>query len=332
MTAHAAPAAAAEKLGVGNPGQSSFYTLVSAGSFVNLSVFSGSGPAVGPDLVADLSGLESGVSVTADGSGCFDVNEIIYCDKIDRLRIGAGASAGPGPAGRITLRNRESSATIPVDVLTSAGATLASSDVTVSGAVGDVVTVPISVRNQGPNTIPVGGIASFYFERNTQLVSIDGCAPGPQRCIREKFLAGTSIDVTLKLRITACGTPNASGVLSLRGVTDTKFAPGQFKVNVTGCGGGGDGQGAKPAATAVPTSTPSAEPSATSSAPLSASPSSASSSALAQPDMAPASARKGFLAWALILLVIALVIAGVAYGTRKFWAPGRSAEPPTPSL
>ncbi len=319
------PAAADDSLGVANVGQSSYYALIGQGSGLNVTVFSGSGPAHGPGLQADLSALASGVTVSAEGTGCARSGSVIACDQIYQLILNAGQGSGPGQAGRITIRNATSSASITVDVMTSAQSTLAGSDVTVSAAIGDVVSVPISLRNEGPNTLYRGGIWGFAFEDNTQLVSIDGCQPGPERCLRDNFRAGTSIDITLHLRINACDIPGASGGYGLTSNPGAKFVAGRFKVKVTGCGhgsGGGTQGGQRPAGSAqataaasesaAPTSAPSAEPSITPSAAVTSGPISA------EPIVSAASGQRTSLLWPAILVTTACIVLGLlGYWRRK---------------
>lgn len=269
-----APASASGGLGVGNPGQGSFYALIKQGTGLNVTVFEGSGPASGPSLRVDLSGLAASISVTAEGQNCVRSGGAIDCDLLYRLRIDADAGTGPGQVGRITVRDTESSASITVDVLTDAKSKVVGSSITVNASIGDVVAVPLSVRNEGPNTLYRGGIVAFSFQENAELVSIDGCKPGPQECSRDYFRPGTSIDITLRLRITGCPHPRSYGGYGWFSNPGATWFPGQFRVKVAGCAGtttgtqggssGGSTQSERSAAASktVPTALPSGEQSA----------------------------------------------------------------------
>lgn len=305
--AWAAPAGADGSLGVGNPGQHSQYALVQRGQGLHVATFSGSGPALGPDLQVDLSAVDSRVAVTANGDSCTRSGSVIACDRVYDVVIAPGSTAGPGPSGHITIRNTTGTATISVDVLTSAQSTLASNDITVSGKIGDIVSVPLSVKNEGPNSFYRAGFSTLALPDDTRLVSVDGCShPTGFDCTRDYFTVGTSLRVTLHLRILGCGTPGDSGGAGLTSTPGAKFVYGRFKIKVAGCttttqtGGGGtqNGGGNSTIASASPTA-PAAVPSATALPQASDSPSEAVSAA---PSLVPTAAHQTRAASALPLI------------------------------
>ncbi|GIH02161.1 hypothetical protein Rhe02_02280 [Rhizocola hellebori] len=329
----AAPVSADNSLGVGNPGQSSIYVLVP--SAINVTTFSGSGPAVGPDLRLDLSGLSSAITVLPEGTGCDRSGQVVACSQLTQVRIEVAPGTGPGQAGKIVVRNESSSASITVDVLTGAQSTLVGDNVTVTGRIGDVVSIPLSVHNQGPNTLYRGGFNGFSYEDNTHLVSMDGCRPGPPECYRDNFRAGTSLDLTLHVRIDGCTLPGASGGYGLFGTPVGKFTMGRFKIKVTGCPGSGtSGGGTSGGSTqsnpvtatsvtpeAVPPASPTAEPSTT----VTASP---TDGALAAPLEPAATDRPLSSTWPLLATGAAIVLIGAGlFGALAYRRRSKPAAP-----
>ena len=135
-----------------------------------------------------------------------------------------------------------------------------------TASVGQVVTVPISVHNPGPDTLPTVALRSLGVLPGAQYVGGSSCTEngGTLSCERKYLAAGASYTVDIRLRVTGCPPNLFSGVQFSFYWADNGqshvITPQRATVGVAGCGPPAANGGAG----ADPTATPAPEPLATS--------------------------------------------------------------------
>ncbi len=170
------------------------------------------------------------------------------------VRIAPRSGAPPGPARqvRITVEQPEgidpnpgnNSYRMTLDVAT--GSTNVRVDVgEATGQIGETVSLPVTMRNRGPDTVEWMGIAQPPIHGGLELVGLDGCVAGvPETgslCTGPQWMrGGTTHTVDMRVKIHRCHDdpllmPNihtSNGIIE-RGSVGT--------INVVGCGGASGG-------------------------------------------------------------------------------------------
>jgi hypothetical protein len=176
------------------------------------------------------------------------------------LSLTARPGATPGPAGRVRVTGEQvdgvdpnpsnNVATFTVDIATGQGSSVRFDVGDLTGAVGQTVTVPITVTNQGPDSVQWAGAAYHGRIAGLDFVTMDGCATGhsqqppPGYCgAREWLPPGVSHRLGMVFTITACPDPGDPPTITTSVVGGDIVAGRTAAVRVTGCPGGGGGQG-----------------------------------------------------------------------------------------
>ncbi len=174
------------------------------------------------------------------------------------VRIRALDSAQIGFAGNLTVRSEvaTNTARIPVYVVSpGSGADMEITGPDVSGKVGDVVPVKMTLRNLGPNVMPEVGVQTPGLSDNLEFVSFAGCKAGSVSAIavpcklRGPLEAGSSVTVSFSIRIVRLKPLYSIDSYAGLSVMQTYFDPNQLnnmkpvKVNVAGASGPGANTG-----------------------------------------------------------------------------------------
>jgi hypothetical protein len=199
------------------------------------------------------------------GETCTELTSTRYrCERVWNGRGGAAffggvlvaprSGAPPGPAGRVQIdvelvdgidpNPGNNSYRMTLDVAT--GSTTVRVDVgEVTGQIGETVSLPVTMRNRGPDTVEWMGIAQPPLHGGLELVGLDGCVAGvPETgslCTGPQWMrGGTTHTVDMRVKIHRCHDdpllmPNIH-------TSNGTIERGSFgTINVVGCGGASGG-------------------------------------------------------------------------------------------
>ena len=338
MAGHASASEADLQASVGRPGSRYFYLFL--GDLANVYVES-TAPELGihPPLVIDTSGLSDRVALGPLPSECQSEGSRTVCQANSNnyafmLPVRAVAGAAPGRAGFIAIRvepsagsdpdSSNNSAKLDIDVVAPGSTTPVVAASTPTGRVGDVVTVPISVHNPGPNTLRSVTILDVSARPGVEYVATPGCAGSSPTvvCRQEMIYAGTTYTVSIRFKIVGCG-PNAAGTGGsytldwAEPFNSRRVLPRPLAINVVGCGQAGPANGTTTAS--VETTPSSAVSSAAPALPISPLPSrfNATTAPAATAVAGGTSGSRRFAAIAIGGAAMASVVAGLLLWRRR---------------
>jgi hypothetical protein len=211
----------------------------------------------------------SGETCTGSGSRYVCVRETARgrdgVEFFGGIRIAPRSGAPPGPVGQVRISVEQPDGIDPnpgnnsyrmtLDVAT--GSTAVRVDVgEVTGRIGETVSLPVTMRNLGPDTVEWMGISRTPLTGGLELVGIDGCVSGvPEAghiCSGPQWMrGGTTHRVEMRVKIHRChddpllmpGIHTSNGTIE-RGSFGTINVVGCSGTSGGGVSGGGTGTGA----------------------------------------------------------------------------------------
>jgi hypothetical protein len=180
-----------------------------------------------PPIIVDVSQASHDLTIDNASGWCTQIGTFTIRCRTDvnptvLLSLDAAAGATPGPAGYITFRldpppgldtnPANDSARLNIDIQATTPTRPSASSPTVTGTVGQVVTVPVTVTNPGPSTLSSIRLVGIQPKPGAQYVASPGCSKGGTNsydCMHSWMVAGTSFVQQVNFRITGCGQTGA---------------------------------------------------------------------------------------------------------------------------
>jgi len=180
-----------------------------------------------PPIIVDVSQASHDLTIDNSNGVCTQTGTFTIRCRTDinpnlLFSVEAAAGATPGPAGYLTFRldpppgldtnSANDSARLNIDIQASTPTRPTVSSPTITGTIGQVVTVPVTVTNPGPSTLSSIRLVGIQPKPGAQYVASPGCSKGGTNsydCMHSWMLAGTSFVQEVKFRITGCGQTGA---------------------------------------------------------------------------------------------------------------------------